>query len=88
LLLWLSAQNGADIDEYDVFAAAREPPRNIPSVLGETLDGWLDYTIRDLLAVAYEAIFEAVMDEVDAASARSSLASSGRSAFAPLAFSR
>lgn len=69
LLLWLSAQNGEKIDEYDVFAAAREPPRNIPSVLGETLDGWLDYTIRDLLAVVHEAAFEAVMDEVDAATA-------------------
>jgi hypothetical protein len=69
LLLWLSAQRGADVDEYDLFAAAREPPRNIPDVLGETLDGWLDYTIRDVLAVAHEAAFHAVMDEVDAASA-------------------
>lgn len=70
LLLWLSAHKGAEVDEYDVFQAAREPPRAIPAVLSHALDGWLDYTIRDVLAVTHEAVFEAVMAEVDAASAR------------------
>jgi hypothetical protein len=70
LLLWLTAQNHGPIDEYDVFAAAREPPGNIPSVFRTVLDGWLDYTIRDVIAATHEAVFEAVMREVDAASAR------------------
>jgi hypothetical protein len=70
LLLWLSSQKGAELYEYDVFQAAREPPRKIPAVLSHALDGWLDYTIRDVLAVTHETVFEAVMAEVDAASAR------------------
>ena len=70
LLLWLNAQKGSAIDEYDVFAAAREPPRGIPSAFRTALDGWLEYTIRDVIAVTHEAVFEAVMAEVDAASAR------------------
>jgi len=70
VLLWLSAQKGGEIEESDVYKAACEPPQKIPAVLGDTLDGWLDYTIRDVLAVTHEAVFQAVAAEVDAASAR------------------
>jgi hypothetical protein len=69
-LLWLSAQKQSQIDEYDLFKIAREPPKNVPNVLNSILDGWLEYIIRDLVAVAHEAVFESVMTEVDVASAR------------------
>ncbi len=70
LLLWLSAHKRTELDEYDVYQTAREPPRTIPGVFDHVLDGWLDYTIRDLLAVTHEAVFETAMAQVDAASAR------------------
>ena len=70
LILWLSSYLAAAPDEYDVFRAACRPPRKLPNIFDETLDGWLGYTIRDLVAVAHEAVLEAVMAEVDAGSAR------------------
>jgi hypothetical protein len=70
LLLWLAAKKKSLIGEGDLFGAARDPPRAIPHVFNVTLDGWLDYQIRDVLAVAHEAVMEAVMEEVDFSSAR------------------
>ena len=70
LFLWLTVRKRSPIDEYDVFAAAREPPDRIPNEFRSALDGWLDYTIRDAIAAVHEAAFEAVMREVDTASAR------------------
>jgi hypothetical protein len=70
LLLWLAARKKTWVDEADLFEAAREPPRAIPAVLQPTLDGWLDYQIRDVLAIAHEAVMAAVLDEVDLSSAR------------------
>jgi len=69
LLLWLSSKKASAIDEYDLFDAAREIPRDVPNVLRNTLDGWLDYIIRDVLAVAHETVFEAVLHQVDTSSA-------------------
>lgn len=70
LLLWLSSYQAAMPDEYDVFRASCRPPPKLPSIFDETLDGWLGYTIRDLIAVTHEAVLAAVMAEVDAGSAR------------------
>jgi hypothetical protein len=70
LLLWLTAINKQQISEDDLFSAAREPPRSLPAVLQNALDGWLEYTIRDVLAATHEAVFQAVLADVDAASAR------------------
>jgi len=70
LLLWLSARKRAWIDQTDLFDAAREPPRRIPEAFKTTLDGWLDYQLRDVIAVTHEAVMDAVMVEVDALSAR------------------
>lgn len=65
LLLWLTAEKKSLIGEGDLFEAAREPPLKIPAAFRLTVDGWLDYQIRDVLAVAHEAVMEAVMREVD-----------------------
>jgi hypothetical protein len=34
--------------------------------LTEIADGWLEYIVRDVLAVTHEAVFAAVMRKVDA----------------------
>ena len=65
LLLWISAKKKSLIDKSDLFDAAREPPRLIPAAFMPALDGWLDYQIRDVLAVAHEAVMHAVMTEVE-----------------------
>jgi hypothetical protein len=70
LLLWLSAKKKSSVDETDLFEAAREPPRAVPTVFKPALDGWLDYQIRDVLAVTHEAVMAAVMAEVDLSAAR------------------
>lgn len=66
-LLWLSSEFGEKTTEDALFDAAHEPPKNIPSVLRQTLNGWLIYVVRDGLAVAHEAVFDTTMREVDAA---------------------
>ncbi len=70
LLLWLSSHRAAIPNEYDVFRAASRPPPKLPATFDDTLDGWLRYTIRDLIAVTHETVLAAVMTEVDAGSAR------------------
>jgi hypothetical protein len=69
LLLWLTRAKREAIDEQDVFAAAAALPRNLPACLVAVLNGWLEYMIRDQLAVTHEAVFEAVMRQIDIASA-------------------
>ena len=69
LLLWLSKEKGAAVEESDVFAAALEPPSELADGLGAIVDGWLKYIVRDLLAVAHEAVFASIMREVDVKSA-------------------
>ena len=65
LLLWLSAKKNTSLDEEHLFEAARRPPRDIPGAFEATLDGWLDYQILDVLAVAHESVMAAVLEEVD-----------------------
>lgn len=69
LLLWLSQTKGSAAEEADVFAAALEPPEDVPASLRPLLNRWLTYIVRDSLAVTHEAVFEAVMHEVDVKSA-------------------
>jgi hypothetical protein len=64
LLLWLADRKKEWISQDDLFHTAREPPRSAPPAFRPALDGWLDYQIRDVLAVTHEAVMEAVMDEV------------------------
>jgi hypothetical protein len=65
LLLWLSREKKAFVDEGDLFRAAQEPPQNLPACFASSADGWLGYIVRDLLAVCHEAVFGAVMEQVD-----------------------
>jgi hypothetical protein len=65
LLLWLSQKKRAPVEEADVFAAALEPSEDVPLGLRPLLDRWLTYVVRDAIAVAHEAVFDAVMHEVD-----------------------
>jgi hypothetical protein len=51
LLLWLTQEKKESVEESDVFAAASELPRSLPDSLRPILDGWLEYIIRDVLAV-------------------------------------
>jgi hypothetical protein len=69
LLLWLSEAKAKEIEEGDVFAAATAPPHGLPNCLQSVLDAWLEYIIRDLIAVTHEAVFEAVLRQIDIASA-------------------
>jgi hypothetical protein len=66
LLLWLSNANQEFAEEGDVFEAAQQLPPGLPACLTEIADGWLEYIVRDVLAVTHEAVFAAVMRKVDA----------------------
>jgi hypothetical protein len=59
-LLWLSAAKQALVTEEDVFEAAQVIPDGLPDCLSQVADGWLEYVIRDVLAVTHEAVFGAV----------------------------
>lgn len=64
-LLWLGAQKQALVQEEDVFEAAQVVPEKLPGCLSQVADGWLEYVIRDMLAVTHEAVFAAVMRQID-----------------------
>jgi hypothetical protein len=68
-LLWLSDAKQGFVEEQDVFHAARELPEGFPDCLAEVANGWLEYVVRDVLAVTHEAVFAAVMRQVDVMSA-------------------
>lgn len=69
MLLWLARAKAEEPEETDVFDAARNLPRGLPKALIPVLNDWLEYIIRDVIAVTHEAVFDAVMREVDVASA-------------------
>ncbi len=49
----------------DLFRAAADPDVTLPEVLRPTLDGWLEYLIRDSLAVCHEAVLESVINGLE-----------------------
>ena len=65
ILLWLAHEKSAIPTEQSLFEAALDPTANPPAALRRTLDGWLVYAVRDLLAVVHEAVFQATMSEID-----------------------
>jgi len=65
LLLWLAQTKEASVEEEDIFEVAQHPPEELPRCLAATVDGWLAYLVRDCLAVCHEAVFGAVMRQVD-----------------------
>lgn len=68
LLLWLGQAD--ELSPEGLFALAADPTAETPLVLAETLDGWLGYCVRDLIAVAHEFVFDAVMHVTDVQSNR------------------
>jgi hypothetical protein len=70
LLLWLAKAKRRRVEEGDVFEAAAVLPRGLPVCLLPVLDGWLEYMIRDSIAVTHEAVFDAVMRQIDIESAK------------------
>jgi len=65
LLLWLTQTYERPVDEDDGFELAQHPPHELPACLAATVGGWLAYVVRDCLAVCHEAVFGAVMRQVD-----------------------
>ena len=69
LLLWLTQKGGEPVAEEDVFEAAMSLPRGLPECLHRVVNDWLEYLIRDVLAVTHESALEAVMRQIDIAAA-------------------
>src|SRR5258708_3273935 len=65
LLLWLVQTKEASFGEGDVFYVAQHPPGELPRCPAPTVDGVLAYLVRDSLAVFHEAVFGAVMRQLD-----------------------
>jgi len=45
-----------------LLVAATHPDESMPVEFGATLDGWLRYCVRDLIAVVHEVVFEQVIE--------------------------
>jgi hypothetical protein len=68
LLLHLAGRLKRLPNDEDLFLAASRPRgSDYPAELGNIVDGWLRYGVRDLLAVAHEMVVAAVIDELAAA---------------------
>lgn len=63
-ILFLAAEYGVAPIENHIFLAAHEPPRNLPDIFKRVLDGWLQYMVRDLIAVTHEAVLATVVSEI------------------------
>ena len=50
--------------EEDIFHEAGSPKRQLDGLLHETLDGWLRYSVRDLIAVSHEAVLKEIVEAV------------------------
>ena len=65
LLLALASRHRRVPEESDLFEEARAPKRRLPPELHAALDGWLRYSVRDLLAAAGEAAFGKVLRSLE-----------------------
>lgn len=61
LLQLAQAKRGRPADDA-LLVAATQTDENIPTEFAVTLDGWLRYCVRDLIAVAHEVVFEQVIE--------------------------
>jgi hypothetical protein len=68
LFLSLAQSTGARVTEIMIFDATHEPPTDIPPEVTNGLAGWLQYSVRDLIAVANEVAFESVSSETSSLS--------------------
>ncbi len=62
LLLQLSANKKSIPKPSDVFMTSIDPAPNLPEVFQAVLDGWLLFTVRDMLAIVHESILKWVVD--------------------------
>ncbi len=62
LLLQLSSKKKTKPKPSDVFMASIDPAANLPEFLQSVLDGWLLFTVRDMLAIVHEAVLEWVVN--------------------------
>ena len=60
-LLFLARELGRVPREEDLFEVAREAERYFPAELNGILDGWLRYSVRDLLATVGESAFKVMV---------------------------
>lgn len=60
-LLFLARELGRAPQEMDLFAAAREAERPLPIEFHRILDGWLRYSVRDLLSTVGESVFKVLV---------------------------
>lgn len=63
LFLSLARASGTKITEAMIFDSTHNPPVDLPIEVKNALAGWLQYSVRDLIAVAHETAFEAVSSE-------------------------
>lgn len=63
LFLSLARSSGTRVTEELIFDAAHREPAELPAEVRDVLAGWLQYSVRDLIAVANEIAFEAVSFE-------------------------
>lgn len=63
LFLSLARQSGMRVTESMIFDAAHTQPSDLPPEINNVLANWLQYSVRDLIAVANEVAFEAVSSE-------------------------
>lgn len=64
LLMWIADREGRIPADQDVFAAAASRNRAAPAELHSVLDGWLQYAVRDMLAVAHEAVLGEIISSL------------------------
>ena len=64
-LLFLARDLDRVPEERDLFAVAREVERSLPTELRGTLDGWLRYSVRDLISTVGESAFKVVIDTLE-----------------------
>lgn len=83
-LLWLAAQAGRSVREFDLFEFAASPAVQVPPSLRATRDGWLRYGVRDAIAVAHEAVLHEIVDAVATLRAQSDASVPGEEAIRTL----
>lgn len=64
-LLFLARELGRVPHERDLFAAARDAERSLPAELHPILDGWLRYSVRDLLSTVGESAFKVMVSTLE-----------------------
>ncbi len=68
LILELALNNRNIPSEKDLFLLATHPKPDINPLLNPILNGWLIYTIRDLLSITHEAAMKVVLDYLESLS--------------------